>query len=96
MDRNDDWLDPQLAWKDLCEAYAEGNLDDMEASAGELLDWLAAGGAPPQTGGQPPMDDDWNRVVAEVVCRQVLCKVSEAKARTTGHRDQTPKGENPP
>lgn len=64
-------MDPQIAWKDLREAYAEGNLDDMESSAGDLLEWLDQGGFPPQTSSDPPMDEHWNRVVTRAACHFV-------------------------
>ena len=72
MDPDDDWLDPQIAWKDLREAYAEGNLDDMESSAGDLLQWLDEGGFPPQTSSELPMDEHWNRMIARAGCHFVL------------------------
>ena len=80
MDTNDDWLDYQLAWKDLREAYIEGNVDDMEASAGELLDWLGEGRTPPQTSSDPPMDDNWNRMIARACCHFVLQSARHQRA----------------
>ena len=65
-------MDPQIAWKDLRDAYAEKNFDDMQSSADDLLEWLDHGGFPPQTSSDPPMDEHWNRMIARAACHFVL------------------------
>lgn len=77
-------MDPEIAWKDLRDAYRERNLDDMESSAGDLLDWLAGGGFPPRLG--EPMDAKWDRMMVEAACRFVL----EEAARIRSCRKEHP------
>src|SRR5205807_2478928 len=69
-------MDPQIAWKDLRDAYAEKNLDDMQSSAADLMEWLDQGWFPPQTSSDPPMDEHWNRMVARAACHSVLHAVT--------------------
>jgi hypothetical protein len=69
-------MDPVIAWKDLREAYAEGNLDDMEENARDLLEWLDRGGFPPQTSTDPPMDEHWNRAIIRTACNFALHAVA--------------------
>lgn len=90
MDRDNDWLDPEIAWRDLHEAVAEGNIDDMEASASELLDWLNQGGRPPHAAADLPLQEDWNRVVTWTVC--TFTRRAAARARAAQRRVSDTKG----
>ena len=65
-------MDPQATWERLIEAYAGRDRTDAKDAAEDLLVWLDGGGFPPQTLPSLPMDDAWNRTIAEAACRFVI------------------------
>lgn len=64
-------MNAQVTWDRLLTAFANGDWDDIEVSAGARLFWLNCGGGPPRI---IPRDDfeDWNRALAEAGCRHAL------------------------
>jgi hypothetical protein len=65
-------MDPQAAWDQLLAAYAEGNWDQIEERATDLLAWLDRGGFPPMILQQPDLDPDWNRALARAGCLHAM------------------------
>ena len=67
-------MDPQATWQRLVEAYALRYWTEAKEAAVDLLVWLRGGGFPPETQTIHPMDDEWNRTMAEAACRFVILK----------------------
>jgi hypothetical protein len=65
-------MDPQATWQRLLEAYSTCEWATAKEAAEDLLVWLRAGGFPPQTLPNAPMDDAWNRAIAVATCRFVI------------------------
>ena len=65
-------MDPQATWQRLLESYRHAHWEEAEQAAPDLLDWLGAGGFPPQTQSALPMSDAWNRALTQAACRLVL------------------------
>lgn len=72
-------MDPQVAWSDLLETYANGDWAAVEDLADGLLHWLTHGGFPPQTVPNQGLGADWHRHIALAACRFSL---STARQRT--------------
>ena len=62
-------MDPQAAWDQLLSAYADGDWDEIEERATDLLAWLDRGGFPPKI---VDADADWNSALARAGCRHAL------------------------
>lgn len=69
-------MDPQVAWKNLLDAFQARDSIELCESAAALLEWLDRGGFPPQTIPGLTMSDRWNRAVARTGC---LMALAEAK-----------------
>ncbi len=69
-------MDPQTTWQLMLEAYCEGDMAAAMEAAEDLVNWLTRGGFPPQVLLGQPLDDDWNRTVAEAACRFIIAKHS--------------------
>lgn len=65
-------MDPQATWQRLVDAYSAREWATAKEAAEDLLVWLRAGGFPPQTQPNAPMDDAWNRAIAVAACRFVI------------------------
>ena len=65
-------MDPQATWQRLLDAYGAQDRTEAKEAAGDLLAWLRRGGFPPQILPGLPMDDAWNRTIAEAACRFVI------------------------
>ena len=70
-------MDPQVAWKELQEAYSTCEWDDVRALAQSLLDWLNRGGFPPTVIGSPITDPNVHRNFVLAFCRRALLKATE-------------------
>jgi len=70
-------MDPQAAWDQLLEAYAEHDWAAIEELADGLLAWLDGQGFPPQTTAGRNLGADWNRAVARSACQFVLQRAKE-------------------
>ncbi len=79
-------MNPQTLWNDLPRAYLNADWPRVEAVARALHDWLTRGGFPaPQTAGDSPAEDAWNRLVGLAVTTFLL---NLAAARPAGiHED---------
>lgn len=64
-------MDPQVAWEELCDAYAVRDFETAKECASSLLKWLRREGFPPQTMPGRKFDARWNRTVAQAVCEMV-------------------------
>ena len=64
-------MDPEVGWNEMLDAIAEDNLSDAEACADSLLGWIERGGFVPQAL-KRPIPDEWNRLICDRVCREVL------------------------
>ena len=64
-------MDPQATWQRLLEAYGSCDWAEAKQAAEDLHTWLRGGGFPPQTQSSP-MNDAWNRTVAQAACRFVI------------------------
>ena len=73
-------MDPQAAWQRLVDAYASQKWMDAKEAAEDLIAWLRKSGFPPQTLSSHPMDDAWNRTLAEAACRFVILEYGRQKA----------------
>ena len=76
-------MDPQATWQQLLDAYAAQSWAEAREAAEDLLAWLRGGGFPPLTLTSRPMDDAWNRAIAETACRFVILDRSR-QARSDG------------
>ena len=77
-------MDPQVAWKELMEAFHRLDWDRVRDLAEGLLQWMNRSGFPPETSAgvfvsadvtiEPPqsLGPDWNRAVAQAACRYAL------------------------
>ena len=65
-------MDPQVAWEELCDAYAARDFESARELASSLLKWLRREGFPPQTMAGRKFDVRWNRTVAKAECEMVL------------------------
>ena len=65
-------MDPQVAWDELCEAYAASDYEAAREMASSLLGWLRLDGFPPQTMSGRKFDKRWNRTVVKATCEMVL------------------------
>ena len=64
-------MDPEVAWNEMLDAIAADNLSEAEASADSLLGWIERGGFVPQTV-KRSIPSEWNRLICDYVCREVL------------------------
>ena len=65
-------MDPQAAWDQLLAAYADGDWEQIEERANDLLAWLDRGGFPPMIIQQSDLDSYWNRALARAGCLHAL------------------------
>jgi hypothetical protein len=65
-------MDPQATWQRLLNAYTTQSWAEAKEAAEDLLAWLRGGGFPPLTHLSRPMDDAWNRAIAETACTFVI------------------------
>ncbi len=78
-------MDPNVAWRELVEAYALEDWAQVDESAMALLNWLKQGGFPPQTIPGRTLDDKWNRAVATAACHQALSDAWNAESEPADH-----------
>ena len=71
-------MDPQVAWNEMLDAIAETNLADAKLCAESLLNWIERGGFLPQTV-KRSIPDEWNRLICDRVCREVLRTASPSR-----------------
>jgi len=64
-------MDPQAAWDRLLCAYADGDWDEIEQLATDLLAWLDRDGFPPLVLPQN-LGPHWNRALARAGCLVAL------------------------
>lgn len=65
-------MDPDVTWKELRRALAEGDLEEARERAGALLAWLDSGGFPPRDEECSSEDEERLRFAVETTCRAVL------------------------
>jgi hypothetical protein len=65
-------MDPQATWQRMLDAYSARDRIEAIEAAEDLLGWLRRGGFPPQTLPHLPMDNPWNRAIADAACRFVF------------------------
>lgn len=65
-------MDPQVAWEELCEAYAVRDYETARECASSLLKWLRLDGFPPQAMAGRKFDARWNRTIVKATCEMVL------------------------
>lgn len=77
-------MDPQIAWKEMIDAFHALDWDRAHELAEGLLQWMNGGGFPPETSAVDTIADtvhnerprsfgsEWNRAVAQAACRYTL------------------------
>ena len=82
-------MDPQVAWKELMEAFHQLNWDRVRDLAEGLLHWMNRGGCPPETSAgvfvpadltiepKQSLGPDWNRTVVQAACRYALALANQ-------------------
>jgi predicted component of type VI protein secretion system len=76
-------MDPQVCWNELCDAYDRRDWPVVEKRASELLQWLDAGGQPPQVdAGKTPRV---NALVARLACRDLRQQARRDQLDRTDH-----------
>ena len=70
-------MDPQTAWEELLESYAEGDWDRVQDLAEGLLHWLSRGGFPPREVTGADLGQEWDRAIATAGCEFALSRVKE-------------------
>lgn len=70
-------MDPQATWNSLLQEWAERNWLDVSELAEALLEWLSKGGFPPDTMGNRNLGADWNRELAQTMCKFALQRASD-------------------
>ena len=70
-------MDPQSAWDQLLDAYADEEWDTVLDLAEGLQHWLHSGGFPPRAVTGCDLGPDWDREVALTGCRLALAKAKE-------------------
>ncbi len=70
-------MDPQATWNSLLEEWAERNWLDVSELAEALLEWLSKGGFPPDTMGNRNLGADWNRELAQTMCKFALKRAND-------------------
>lgn len=71
-------MDPEVTWNEMLDAIEEGDLFDAELCADSLLGWIERRGFAPQTL-KRPIPDEWNRLICDYVCREVLRAASPSR-----------------
>ena len=77
-------MDPQATWRELIEAWLEGNWQAVSEFSEALLDWLSKDGFPPETMGAMRLGADWNRSIAVAVCELAYQRASSVLDRPNG------------
>lgn len=68
-------MDPQVAWNELLDALAAGELAEAELRAEALIIWLDRKGFPPQTSLRV-LPGPWDEAICRYVCRRVLAALT--------------------
>jgi hypothetical protein len=58
----------------MLDAYSARDRGEAKEAAEDLLGWLRRGGFPPQTLPELPMDNPWNRAIADAACKFVFLR----------------------
>ena len=64
-------MDPQVAWEEMLEALATGDLFEADIRAEGLIDWLDRDGFAPQTLLRL-LPDEWDRLICRYLCRKIM------------------------
>jgi hypothetical protein len=70
-------MDPQIAWENLLDAYADGDWPAATEHAEALLSWMERGGFPPQTVASKQLRPELERAIAIAACRLALEKAGQ-------------------
>ena len=73
-------MDPQTAWDQLLEAYADEDWDTVLDLAEGLQHWLESGGFPPRATTGADMGRPWDRAIALAGCCFALVRAREGGA----------------
>ena len=65
-------MDPQVAWENLLDAYADHDWKKAVEHVVALLDWLQKGGFPPRTVPARRVRPEVDRLIAVATCRLVI------------------------
>lgn len=61
-------MDPQQSWKNLLDAWTEGNWEEVDQLAEALLCWLDDGGFPPAVEAPRKLGAEFNATVVRTAC----------------------------
>ena len=73
-------MDPQAAWDELLDAYANEDWDRVLDVATGLTHWLDRGGFPPRAVTGTDLGQDWDRAIALAGCRFALSQIRKGDA----------------
>ena len=73
-------MDPQTAWDQLLDAYADEDWDTILDLAEGLKRWLESGGFPPIATTGADMGEPWDRAIALAGCCLALARAREGGA----------------
>ena len=62
-------MDPQAAWEQLLDAYADQDWDLVEELADGLIHWVERGGFPPRATTGSDLGQLWDKAIAVAACR---------------------------